>query len=54
MRYYVGIHDAVQSGRPHPIPTEAALLVMELMGLGFISAKVGRRVSVNLTQDSQV
>jgi predicted dehydrogenase len=54
MRYYEGIRDAVQLGQPNPVPPEAALQVMELMELGFISAKEGRRVSVNPTQDSQV
>ena len=54
MRYYEGIRDAVQWGRPNPVPAEAALQVMELMELGFISAKEGRRVKVNPAQDSQV
>lgn len=52
MRYYEGIRDAVQQGGPNPVPAEDALRVMELIELGFISAKEGRRV--NPARDSQV
>lgn len=50
-RYYAGIRDALLMGQANPVPPEEALQVMELIDLGCVSAKEGRRMAVGVRSE---